>query len=178
MATSRRIGLSLTREQQKAILKIAAELGLSTDALLTLLLEAGVESLARSSLSLPLFPEEGPDALLKQIRAKAAALRPPGNIVKLVTHRSEPYLDYTIAGYFDDCPELRRAARVLEFDHGIYLIGQLVNMTEAELRIFPSMSDDVIAKFSTELARIGLGFGMHLNRWRDPGPLAYQVGAD
>ncbi len=58
----------------------------------------------------------------------------------------------------------RKAAVKLETNE-VFVIGQLVQMTEDQVRAVPFMDDETLRLIRDELAAMGLGFGYRVPSW-------------
>jgi hypothetical protein len=86
------------------------------------------------------------------------------NVFYMAIARSHHNLDLDSQDMFADYPDARRAAIRLE-RHGIILVGQLVQLTEAELLKLKFMSPEIIAEMKEQLWSVRLRFGMSVPFW-------------
>jgi hypothetical protein len=89
--------------------------------------------------------------------------RPP-NIVRLLRRDRYNFLDYGVHDTFYDVPEAAAAALKLERE-GIYVLGQLLQMVEDDLRAFSFMDEASVSAMKRRLATIDLTFGMRAPAW-------------
>ncbi len=90
---------------------------------------------------------------------------PSTNIVNFLPKSRYVYLDFGVYDIFEDIPEVRKAARLLE-KKGYFYLGHLVQLTEAELRGFPFINDSILASMKDHLATMKLGLGMAVPAWQ------------
>jgi hypothetical protein len=86
------------------------------------------------------------------------------NIVRFLPRHQYSCLAYGVYDTFENVPEAAKAAQQLEANH-IFLIGQLVQLTEEQVRAFPFMNDTIIRVMKDELEVAGLGFGTRVPSW-------------
>ena len=89
---------------------------------------------------------------------------PLGGTVTFVSYLACDYLDLGIHDVFRAVPAALGAARRLE-RKGIYLLGQLVQMSRAELTMRRFADEGVAVLMSEHLTKVGFRFGMHLPVW-------------
>jgi hypothetical protein len=90
----------------------------------------------------------------------------PPSLVRLAPKYRHAYLDYGVYDTFRDLPRLAGAALNIE-NRGVYVLGQLVQMSEEKVRAFPFMSDTILADMKKHLAIIDFGFGMRIPSWNE-----------
>jgi len=93
-------------------------------------------------------------------------LAPPrrSNIVRFAPRHRYPYLDYGVYDTFRSVPEVAKAALKLEANQ-ILLLGQLVQLSEEQVRAFSFMKEDTLRIMKVELAAMGLGFATRVPSW-------------
>jgi hypothetical protein len=89
---------------------------------------------------------------------------PRSSVVTFLSRDRYGFLDYGVHDTFYSVPNSAAAARKLE-RQGIYVLGQLVQMSEANLRRFPFMNDSVVEAMKKQLAKIGLMFNVRAPAW-------------
>lgn len=92
---------------------------------------------------------------------------PPSKVVRLVPPRLQQWLSYTLKDLSASEPELADTVRQLERS-GVTYLGDLVQMSEDQLRALPFMSEQSLAGIRTFLSRARLGFDSALTRWNRP----------
>jgi hypothetical protein len=97
-------------------------------------------------LSLPLSPPRRP------------------NVVRLVPPLRRAFLDYGVYDQFYDLPGAAKAALKLE-ENGIFLLGQLLQMSDDAILAFPFMNETILETMKKDLARFDLSFGMRHPAW-------------
>jgi hypothetical protein len=86
------------------------------------------------------------------------------DVIPLLGQRRQRYLDFGVYDFFRDIPKASRAARGLE-RVGVCLLGQLVQLREADLGILKCMTPAAIEAIRDNLASVGLSFDMYLPLW-------------
>ena len=86
----------------------------------------------------------------------------PSPFVRIVPHHRRPCLDYGVYDTFHDVPNASKAALKLE-NHHILLIGQLVQLSEAQVRDL--VDEGSFHAIEKELIFLGLGFGTRIPFW-------------
>jgi hypothetical protein len=89
---------------------------------------------------------------------------PPPAVLRMTPSHRHPYLDHGVYDAFKTVPTVVRAAMKLE-KHGILVLGQLVQMSEDDLRSYAFIDDVIIAEMKAHLAAIKLGFEMRAPAW-------------
>jgi hypothetical protein len=88
----------------------------------------------------------------------------PQAFVRLAPRSSHIYLDYGVYDTFRDVPRAAKAARKLEANR-IYVLGQLVQLTEDQIREFHFIDNETIEVMKRHLATIKFSFGMRIPSW-------------
>jgi hypothetical protein len=88
----------------------------------------------------------------------------PSNVVRFAPRNRHAYLNYGVYDVLRDVPSAAKAGLVLQ-QRGVYLLGQLVQMTEEELLSVPSIDAPAIEGMKDRLGKIDFGFGMRIPSW-------------
>jgi hypothetical protein len=86
------------------------------------------------------------------------------NVVRFAARRRIPYLDFGVYDTFQHIAGAKAAALKLE-SREIFVIGQLVQMTEEQVRSLAFVDDEALRLMKEELAAMGLGFGCRVPSW-------------
>ncbi|UGY07436.1 hypothetical protein [Bradyrhizobium quebecense] len=101
-------------------------------------------------------------SILTQLSLPLKPQRP--TVVRMVPGHRYAYLNYGVYDAFKTVPSVAGAATRLE-RRGIFVLGQLVQMSENDLRGYGFMSDEIISDMKAHLATVKLGFGMRAPAW-------------
>lgn len=85
-------------------------------------------------------------------------------VVRLIPPRRNVYLDYGVYDVFRRVPGAARPALRLQ-KNGILLLGQLVQLSEEEVRAMAAVNDDMLSRMKRHLATIDFGFDMRAPAW-------------
>ena len=85
-------------------------------------------------------------------------------VVRFVPRHRHPYLARGVYDTFCDVRGAEKAALKLEANR-IFLVGQLVQLSEEEAGAFQFMDQDTLRIMKDELAALGLGFGTRVPSW-------------
>jgi hypothetical protein len=85
-------------------------------------------------------------------------------IVRIVPALRRAFLDYGVYDQFCEVADAARAALALE-KSGVYLLGQLVQLTEERMLAYPFVDSAILAAMKSNLAKIDLCFGMRHPAW-------------
>jgi len=86
------------------------------------------------------------------------------NVVSMPSRRAVRWLDYGVFDMLRDCGPARAAAIELE-ENGVYLLGQLVQLTRDDISLLRHVTDPGIDAIEAELATMGLRLGMNIPSW-------------
>jgi hypothetical protein len=91
---------------------------------------------------------------------------PVSKVTRFLPRSRYAYLDYGVYDVFRDDPSVGKAALQLE-ENGIFYLGHLVQLTEADLRKFPFMTETVVAAMKEQLISMQLDLGVAVPSWQN-----------
>jgi hypothetical protein len=86
------------------------------------------------------------------------------NVVRIVPPIRRAFLDYGVYDQFCEEPKAARAALKLE-SSGVFVLGQLLQMSEERVRAFPFINDAALETMKANLKKVDLCFGMRDPQW-------------
>ena len=86
------------------------------------------------------------------------------SVVRLAPRNCYSYLNHGVHDVFKTVPSVTHAAIKLE-RRGIFVLGQLVQMSEDDLRRFPFLNAAIVEDMKSHLATVNLAFGMRAPAW-------------
>jgi len=85
-------------------------------------------------------------------------------VLRIAPRRRYAYLDYGVYDVFRDLPLAAGPALRLEAK-GVSILGQLVQLSENEVRTLASVDEETIDAIKRRLALVGFGFDMRVPDW-------------
>jgi hypothetical protein len=84
--------------------------------------------------------------------------------VRFVPRNRRVYLDYGVYDTFRNLPEVAKTALKLEAK-GFNLVGQLVQLSEEQVRAFSFIDERTLKRMKDHLAKVAFCFGMEISFW-------------